>query len=62
MRGIVPGLIKEDARIVELPSSAEVLDLPDWLYAGFIRSKGWDALYQYIVKTPLPGNWNDMEL
>ncbi len=31
------------------------LDLPDWwIGAGFVRSKVWDVLHDYHVRTPVP--------
>ena len=48
-------LIKEDQWMMDILHSAKSLNLPDWwVCAGFVRSKIWDTLHGYTIRTPLP--------
>lgn len=48
-------LIKEDKWMMEILETVNLLDLPDWwICAGFVRSKIWDVLHHFEVRTPLP--------
>jgi hypothetical protein len=48
-------LIREDAWMMELLKAARALDLPDWwICSGFVRSKVWDVIHNFDVRTPLP--------
>lgn len=48
-------LIKKDKWMMEVLRAAESLHLPDWwIGAGFVRSKVWDYLHGYEIRTPLP--------
>ncbi|MEK3977866.1 nucleotidyltransferase family protein [Psychrobacillus sp. FSL K6-2836] len=47
-------LIQEDKWMMEILKTARQLELPDWwICAGFLRSKIWDTLHEYIERTPL---------
>ena len=47
-------VIAEDSWMLEVLRAANTLNLPDWwICAGFVRSKVWDALHDYDVRTPL---------
>lgn len=47
-------LIQEDKWMMEILKTAQQLELPDWwICAGFVRSKIWDTLHEYIERTPL---------
>lgn len=51
----VISMIKEDEWMMEILLTAKSLDLPDWwICAGFIRSKIWDTLHNFNVRTQLP--------
>jgi len=46
-------LIKKDAWMMRVLTTAESLNLPDWLIgAGFVRNKVWDHLHGYTKNTP----------
>jgi len=48
-------LIKKDVWMMGVLKAARKLDFPDWwIGAGFIRSKVWDNLHNYKVRTPIP--------
>nr|WP_202903160.1 nucleotidyltransferase family protein [Paenibacillus gorillae] len=48
-------LVKDDEWMMEILRNAKTLNLPDWwVCAGFIRSKIWDTLHDYIERTPMP--------
>jgi hypothetical protein len=48
-------LIKEDKWMMDILSSAQSLNLPDWwVCAGFVRSKIWDTLHGFKERTPIP--------
>ncbi|MDM5154775.1 nucleotidyltransferase family protein [Bacillus sp. DX1.1] len=48
-------LIQEDTWMMEILQTAKSLHLPDWwVCAGFIRSKIWDVLHNFKVRTTLP--------
>lgn len=48
-------LISEDEWMMAILKSAKSLDLPDWwICAGFVRSKIWDTLHDFRVRTPIP--------
>jgi hypothetical protein len=48
-------LISEDVWMMAILKSAKSLDLPDWwICAGFVRSKIWDTLHDFRVRTPIP--------
>lgn len=45
-------LIKDDPWMMQVPSVAESMNLPDWLIgAGFLRNKVWDHLHGYAKST-----------
>mgnify|MGYP001575723697 CR=1 FL=1 len=47
--------IQDDKWMMNILEQAKRLNLPDWwIGAGFIRSKVWDALHGYKVRTPIP--------
>ncbi len=47
-------LIEADAWMMEILTTVESLHLSDsWVCAGFIRSKVWDYLHHYELRTPL---------
>ncbi|GLB61810.1 hypothetical protein NCCP133_39390 [Cytobacillus sp. NCCP-133] len=48
-------LIEEDEWMMEILKTAKSLNLLDWwICAGFVRSKVWDALHGFSVRTPIP--------
>lgn len=48
-------LIQEDEWMMDLLTCAKSLNLPDWwICAGFVRSKIWDVLHDFYVRTPMP--------
>ncbi|MEY8347173.1 nucleotidyltransferase family protein [Bacillus cereus] len=48
-------LIQNDTWMMEILQTAKSLQLPDcWICAGFVRSKIWDVLHGYEVRTPTP--------
>ncbi|MGE6536467.1 nucleotidyltransferase family protein [Bacillus luti] len=48
-------LIKNDEWMMNVLQIAKSLELPDWwICAGFVRSKIWDALHNYEVRTTTP--------
>ncbi len=48
-------LIQNDSWMMEILQTARSLQLPDWwICAGFVRSKIWDVLHGYEVRTPTP--------
>ena len=52
-------VIKEDEWMMSVLKNVRKLNLPDWwIGAGFIRSKVWDTLHNYKVRTPL----NDVDI
>lgn len=51
--------IKDDQWMMDVLKKVKKLNLPDWwIGAGFIRSKVWDTLHNYKVRTPL----NDVDI
>ncbi|WKA54625.1 nucleotidyltransferase family protein [Planococcus shixiaomingii] len=47
-------LIEEDVWMIEVLRAAQSLKLPDWwVCAGFVRSKIWDTLHGFHVRTSL---------
>lgn len=51
----IVSLIREDKWMMEILESAKSLNLPDWwICAGFIRSKVWDVLHDFSVRTTIP--------
>jgi len=45
-------LIQSDDHMMEIMKVASTLNLPDWwICAGFVRSKIWDTLHGYSVRT-----------
>lgn len=47
-------IIQEDKWMMDLLKAVKVLDLPDWwVCAGFVRSKIWDVIHDYPIRTPL---------
>lgn len=48
-------LIREDKWMMGIVESAKMLNLPDWwICAGFVRSKIWDVLHDFNVRTTIP--------
>lgn len=48
-------LISEDEWMMDILVTAKSLNLPDWwVCAGFVRSKIWDTLHGYSIRTTLP--------
>ncbi|PEY37089.1 hypothetical protein CN354_12800 [Bacillus cereus] len=48
-------LIQNDTWMMQILQTAKSLQLPDWwICAGFVRSKIWDVLHGYEVRTPTP--------
>ncbi|RJE90522.1 nucleotidyltransferase family protein [Paenibacillus sp. 1011MAR3C5] len=48
-------LVKEDKWMMDILHHVQTLQLPDWwVCAGFVRSKVWDALHGFTLRTPLP--------
>lgn len=51
----IVSLIREDKWMMEILESAKSLNLPDWwICAGFIRSKVWDVIHDFSVRTSIP--------
>lgn len=51
----IVSLIQKDKWMMEILKTAKTLHLPDWwVCAGFVRSKIWDVLHDFTVRTPLP--------
>jgi uncharacterized protein len=47
-------LITEDKWMMNILKAAKSLNLPDWwICAGFVRSKIWDTLHNFNVRTPI---------
>lgn len=47
-------LIQNDKWMMDILEQARKLNLPDWwIGAGFVRSKVWDILHGYKVRTPM---------
>ncbi|EJS68238.1 nucleotidyltransferase family protein [Bacillus cereus] len=48
-------LIQNDPWMMDVLQMAKSLELPDWwICAGFVRSKIWDTLHNYEVRTTTP--------
>ncbi|MBP0725320.1 nucleotidyltransferase family protein [Bacillus sp. RG28] len=48
-------IIREDEWMMSLIRIVKTLNLPDcWICAGFIRSKIWDVLHNFGIRTPIP--------
>ncbi|MGN4443964.1 nucleotidyltransferase family protein [Bacillus cereus group sp. MYBK79-1] len=48
-------LIENDEWMMNVLQMAESLELPDWwICAGFVRSKIWDTLHDYEIRTATP--------
>lgn len=48
-------LIQHDDQMMEIIQTAATLNLPDWwICAGFVRSKVWDTLHGYQIRTKTP--------
>jgi hypothetical protein len=48
-------LVKDDPWMMDILKTAKTLNLPDcWVCAGFVRSKIWDVLHGFTVRTPMP--------
>jgi hypothetical protein len=48
-------VIQDDVWMMDLLKAVKTLDLPDWwICAGFVRSKVWDTLHNFLSRTPLP--------
>jgi hypothetical protein len=48
-------LINKDEWMMDVLKAARKLNFPNWwIGAGFIRSKVWDNLHNYKVRTPIP--------
>lgn len=48
--GII-ALIKDDKWMMEILETVKSLNLPDWwICAGFVRSKIWDVLHDFLRK------------
>ncbi|MED2792425.1 nucleotidyltransferase family protein [Bacillus wiedmannii] len=48
-------LIENDEWIMDILQMAKSLELPDWwICAGFVRSKIWDTLHDYEIRTATP--------
>lgn len=55
-------IIQNDEWMMDILEQARKLDLPDWwIGAGFIRSKVWDVLHEYITRTPMSAS-SDIDL
>lgn len=47
-------LIQSDIWMMNILKTVKKLNLPDWwIGAGFVRSKVWDTLHNYKIRTPL---------
>ncbi|MBP3950246.1 nucleotidyltransferase family protein [Bacillus suaedae] len=54
-RDEITTLIEEDKWMMEILNATKSLNLPDWwVCAGFVRSKIWDVLHEFSVRTPIP--------
>ncbi|MBS4195951.1 nucleotidyltransferase family protein [Lederbergia citri] len=48
-------LIEHDRWMMDILHHAKSLDLPDWwICAGFVRSKVWDELHGFTIRTQIP--------
>lgn len=48
-------LIENDEWMMDILQMAKSLELPDWwICAGFVRSKVWDTLHDYEIRTATP--------
>ncbi|MEB1808991.1 MAG: nucleotidyltransferase family protein [Bacillaceae bacterium] len=48
-------VIQEDEWMMNLLRNVKTLNLPDWwICAGFVRSKIWDVIHDFSVRTPIP--------
>lgn len=48
-------LIENDEWMMDILQMAKSLELPDWwICAGFVRSKIWDTLHDYEIRTATP--------
>src|SRR5690349_6783164 len=48
-------IIQNDTWMMDVLHTAKSLKLPDWwICAGFVRSKIWDTLHNYEVRTATP--------
>ncbi len=48
-------LIENDEWMINVLQLAKSLELPDWwICAGFVRSKIWDTLHNYEIRTTIP--------
>lgn len=48
-------MIREDNWMMDILMTAKSLNLPDWwVCAGFVRSKIWDSVHHFTVRTPIP--------
>lgn len=48
-------LVENDEWMMDILRAVKTLNLPDWwIGAGFVRSKVWDSLHEYKVRTPIP--------
>ena len=48
-------LIENDEWMINVLQLAKSLELPDWwICAGFVRSKIWDTLHNYEIRTTTP--------
>ena len=48
-------IIEKDRWMMDILNVVEKLNLPDWwIGAGFVRSKVWDTIHNYSVRTPIP--------
>lgn len=51
----IVSLIKDDKWMMDILLVVKSLNLPDWwICAGFVRSKIWDTLHNFSVRTPIP--------
>lgn len=51
----ITALVIKDAWMMSILRTVKKLNLPDWwIGAGFVRSKVWDHLHDYKVRTPIP--------
>lgn len=47
-------IIQDDIWMMNILKTVKKLNLPDWwIGAGFVRSKVWDSLHNYKVRTPM---------
>ncbi|WP_088103414.1 nucleotidyltransferase family protein [Halalkalibacter urbisdiaboli] len=48
-------LIREDKWMMDILNTVKTLHLPDWwICAGFVRSKIWDELHDFSIRTTIP--------